>query len=68
LRLGHLLGRVTTPIVLGIVYVSTVVPLAVLARAVGRDVLRLRRDPQASSYWIPRDPPGPDPASLANPY
>jgi hypothetical protein len=28
-------------------------------RARGRDVLFRRFDPQAKSYWVHRDPPGP---------
>jgi hypothetical protein len=39
-------------------------PLALLMRSTGKDVLRLRRDAKASSYWVVRTPPGPEPSSL----
>ena len=34
----------------------------------GKDLLRLKRDPAASSYWIPREPPGPPPETMRNQY
>ena len=52
--LGRLLGRVTTPILLTVVFVLVVVPLGVLMRLFGNDALRLRRDPKAATYWIER--------------
>ena len=52
--LGRLLGRVTTPILLTVVFVLVVVPLGVLMRLFGKDALRLRRDPKAATYWIER--------------
>ncbi len=52
--LGHVLGRVTTPILLAIVFALVVVPLGLLMRVLGNDILKLRRDPKASTYWIER--------------
>ena len=52
--LGYLLGRVTTPIVLAIVFAAVVVPLGLFMRALGKDVLKLRRDASASTYWVER--------------
>jgi hypothetical protein len=34
----------------------------------GRDELRLRRSKQVDSYWIERDPKGPDANSFRNQY
>jgi hypothetical protein len=33
-------------------------------RALGKDPLRLRREPAAASYWIRREPPGPEPDTM----
>jgi hypothetical protein len=33
-----------------------------------KDALRLRWDPQAKSYWIRRDPPGPAPETMMHQY
>jgi hypothetical protein len=52
--LGHLLGRITTPILLVVIFVVVVVPLGVLMRLFGNDVLRLRLDPKAATYWVER--------------
>jgi hypothetical protein len=37
-------------------------------RMLGKDPLRLRRDPDAASYWIHRTPPGPTPESMKNQF
>ena len=54
-RLGMLLSSVTNPIVMGIMYFAAVVPLGTLLRLRGHDLLRLRRDPRADTYWLPRE-------------
>ena len=54
-RFGLLLTAVTNPIVMGIMYFAAVVPLAWFIRLRGHDLLRLRRDAAADSYWIERD-------------
>jgi hypothetical protein len=33
-------------------------------RLLGKDPLRLKFDREASSYWIKREPPGPDPDGM----
>ena len=58
-KLGLLLNRVTSPVLMAAVYFLAVVPMGLIMRALGRDLLRLRRDPQRTSYWIERtSPPG----------
>jgi len=37
-------------------------------RALGKDPLRLKRDPKATSYWIVREPPGPAPETMKHQY
>jgi hypothetical protein len=64
LRIGLTLGKIMTPVVLGLIFFTTVAPIGLLMRAFGKDPLRLRRDPSASSYWIARDPPGPSSDSM----
>lgn len=63
-RFGILLGRVVSPVVLALLFFATVLPTGLLMRLFRKDILRLRFDRQAKSYWIPRDPPGPPPESL----
>lgn len=54
---GNLLHRVMSPVTMGIVYILSVLPLGILFRLSGKDMLRLRWDSKAESYWVPRDPP-----------
>src|SRR5262245_50819356 len=63
MKLGILLGKVVSPIALGILFYGVLTPLAVVSRLIGRDPLHLKLDPGADSYWILRKPPGPPPDS-----
>lgn len=64
MKFGLLLGEVVSPIALGIVFYFTILPIGFLMRQAGKDPLRLKYNPMAESYWIIRDPPGPDPKTL----
>lgn len=66
-RLGLLLGRVVAPIVMAVVYFGTVTPTGLILRLLGKDLLRLRRDPEADTYWVTRDPEAPR-GSMRNPF
>jgi hypothetical protein len=68
LRLGLVLYKVVNPVAMGLVFFTTVVPTGLIMRALGKDPLRLKRDPDAASYWIARDPPGPAPDTMKNQF
>ena len=57
-RLGQLLGKIVSPVVLGIIYFGLLTPVALIARMSGRDELKLKRR-SVASFWIDRNPPGP---------
>lgn len=59
MKFGLLLGRIVSPIALGILFYGVFTPIGGLMRLAGKDPLNLRRDPQAASYWTARQPPGP---------
>lgn len=65
---GRLLHRLFSPVVLVAIYFAVITPTGLLMRALRKDPLRLRRDPRAASYWIRRDPPGPDPETMTNQF
>jgi predicted membrane metal-binding protein len=67
-RFGLLLHKVVNPLVMGLLFFLTVTPIALLMRGLGKDPLRLRFDPAAESYWIPRQPPGPAPDSMRHQF
>ena len=67
-RLGLLMFRFVNPVVLGLIYGLTIVPIGVAMRLFGHDPLHLKRDPQADSYWVVRDPPGPAPETMIHQF
>jgi hypothetical protein len=67
-RFGVLLSRVATPVVMALVFTMTVIPTAMIMRVRRRDLLGLKFDRQAKSYWLMRDPPGPSPESMKKQY
>ena len=67
-KLGVLLGKIVSPIALGILFYGVFTPVAVALRLTGKDPLRLRLDRAADSYWILRKPPGPPPDSMSNQF
>lgn len=68
LKLGLLLGKIVSPIALGLLFYAVLTPIGWLMRATGQDPLRLKRDNAAASYWIDRAPPGPPPGSMTNQF
>ena len=67
-RLGRLLRKVTNPIVMAILFFSTVVPFGLIMRLLKRDVLHLNWERESATYWIPRNPPGPRPDSMRDQF
>ena len=68
IKLGVLLGKLISPIALGVLFFGVIVPVGVVMRMAGKDPLRLKRDNSAASYWIARTPPGPPPDSMTNQF
>lgn len=65
---GMALGRVVNPLVMGLLFYGTITPIALVMRLAGKDPLRLGFDPDAKTYWIDREPPGPAPESMRNQF
>ncbi len=53
MRLSHFMGRVVSPVMLGLIFFLVVTPLGLVMRLAGKDLLRLRRNPAARTYWQP---------------
>jgi hypothetical protein len=68
MKLGLLIYKVMNPLVLGLLFFVTIMPIGLIMRAFGKDFLRLRLDRNAPSYWIHREPPGPEPQSMKNQF
>lgn len=56
-KFGLLLGVIITPIVMSVIYYVSVVPIGLLMKLSGKDILNLKINPKADSYWIKRDEP-----------
>ena len=50
-HLGETLGKVVSPIVLGVIFYGILTPISVVTRIFGRDELRLKRHAE-NSYWL----------------
>ena len=67
MRFGLLLHKVINPIVMGLLFYGTILPTGLVMRLRGKDLLRLKREPGAESYWIARTP-GPAPETMRDQF
>ena len=63
-RFGLFLHAIVNPIVMALLFFTTVTPIGLIMRAAGRDPLHLNFDPDVPTYWINRAPPGPSPETM----
>ena len=68
MRVGLLIRKVTNPIIAGLMFFLVFTPLALFFRLLGKDLLRLKFDASAKTYWIIRHPPGPSPETMRNQF
>ena len=67
MMLGLLMHKIVNPIVMGLLFYGTILPTGLVMRLRGRDLLRLKRDPAAETYWIKRTP-GPAPETMRDQF
>jgi hypothetical protein len=65
--LGMLLGKIISPIVLGLIFFVLITPVSLVTRLFGRDELKMKKR-SVESYWVDRSPPGPPSDSFKNQY
>jgi hypothetical protein len=68
MKLAWLISKITNPIITGLMFYLLFTPAALICRWIGKDLLRLKYDHAADSYWIPRDPAGPPPETMQNQF
>ena len=56
-KLGMVIGSVSAPVIMMIIYFTTVVPTGLAMKLLRKDLLRKRLDRNAESYWIRRSQP-----------
>jgi len=67
-QFGLLLHKVVNPIVMALLFFGTVLPTGLIMRALGKDPMRLKWQPDAKSYWVERRPRGPAPESMKDQF
>ena len=55
IQLGLLLGKVMNPVVMGLLFYLVFTPVAIVLGWMGKELLRLRREPSATTYSASRD-------------
>ncbi len=55
-KLGLLLGKVISPLIMGIIFFLVVTPTALIMRIIGKDLLNLKFN-NKKSYWIEKTGP-----------
>ena len=55
-RLGIFLGKIISPIIMGIIFYLVVTPIGLLMRILGKDLLNLKYN-KNNSYWIEKSGP-----------
>ncbi len=68
MKVGVLLNKIVSPLVMGLLFFTTITPMAIVLRLMGKDLLKMKLDKDAKSYWVERDPPGPPPESMSNQF
>ena len=54
IKFGELLGRIISPIVMGVIYFIIMTPIGLFIRLIGKDLLKIKPS-KNNSYWIKRD-------------
>ena len=67
-KFGLLLHRIFNPVILGLIFYGVIFPIGMFMRIFGKRPLNLEYNPNKSSYWIKRNPPGPPPESMINQF
>jgi hypothetical protein len=54
IKFGFLLGKIVSPIVMGIIFFGVVTPIAILMKILGKDLLNLKFN-NNQTYWIKKN-------------
>ncbi len=60
MRFGHLLSRITTPLILGVLYYIVITPVGLIRKALGKDAMRHKEDPDSESFRVQSRQPDDD--------
>ncbi|WP_068081836.1 SxtJ family membrane protein [Polycladidibacter stylochi] len=66
--LGLLIGKVISPLVMGVIFFLILTPMALVMRGFGRDALHLKADKSGATYWKPQEIDAQNPAFFKKQY
>jgi len=55
-KLGIFLGKIVSPLIMGVIFFFVVTPIGLIMRMLGKDVLNLKQN-KDKSYWIEKNGP-----------
>mgnify|MGYP001175997157 CR=1 FL=1 len=55
-QFGLLLGRIVSPVIMGIIFFLVVTPIALIMKIIGKDLLNLKFN-KGKTYWIEKNGP-----------
>jgi uncharacterized membrane protein HdeD (DUF308 family) len=67
-KLGLFLYKIVNPIVMFIIFVVTIIPIGLILRFSGKDVLSLKWEKSKNSYWVDRKESGPLPKNMEDQF
>ena len=54
---GVILGKIISPIIMGIIFFLVVTPIGLIMKVLGKDLLRLKYNKKDNTYWIEKNGP-----------
>lgn len=51
IKVGNHIHRFTNPLIVGLIYLLTIIPVSLVMKFLGKDLLALRCDKTATTYW-----------------
>lgn len=56
-KFGVILGKIISPIIMGIIFFLVVTPIGLIMKVLGKDLLRLKYNKKDNTYWIEKSGP-----------
>ena len=56
-KFGIILGKIISPIIMGIIFFLVVTPVGLLMKILGKDLLKLKYNKKDNTYWIEKNGP-----------
>ena len=54
IKFGIFLGKIMTPIVMGLIFFLVVTPTSIILKIIGKDVLKLKKN-KSETYWLTKE-------------